>query len=1046
MADAAHAQGPRRFVQAQAPARRNSVLRVGARTPTMPRKTAQQQQQQPAGHPTSAVATAAAPLSQLMPLPQQSAQPAPSTAQWAGAASTEGSSYDDTAAASVLNTASGEPSVLMSAAEYEDAETHEAVIDENDLVSRRGHELDMELGLVTEPIMSVDDFDREMRRGTRGAEDPVETSTLDAMVESFDSEPLQKKASSSCTPHRVSKAYQGNSRPPSKNFPSSSSAATPEQQQVYDGPLLAFMDTAGTDRARMQYLDAVPAAGNPPADYTQVADDARRAALMTLQLLNTSAPPSLVELFEHQHEMWAAACRATLQALVLVWCGVGGADVAARAIAHMDDAVKGSYGVTDAAQLDRILAAYAQHRSGALSAADFASEAVEALLFALDLPTPRVAFICNAIASSASANVDAGTSADEALQAALADEAARTVQFSARFMLAPAQAVVVAQRAVRRFLFRANLGAVEELYSQRKCETFRLLYKTEVYFVRLMNLTVKQFYVPLVEEGGSAAGVLDAQEVAAVYGLLPKLLIGHSQFLQRMERVRQSWPRLTGLPSLALESARLADLHVEYVHNSAYARQELDRLLRNNHAYRAFVRRGEVEVFHGEFELGALLAAPLNRMLSYESSYTAFLNEMPPSDPEYADMRRAYDFLRSSTTNLQNAIAEAPERARVLTAVARLGGFGAKLHDNPTRALLGEYTAAVTCGRRTRSAQHITIFTDVLVVARDRKKSKSAGAESVAAAAASAAEAAAAAAAAAAGSTSGSNKAPYKVDEVYVLDRAKFVLEEAHKDAKQQCSFSLLVGTGSGSEIVTFRLSSAAERSACVEHFHVLNVRTVTRANCSTAAVNPVFGEPLARLVERNGRVAEGVPIFVDKCIARLSQPAALVCEGIFRLSGSASRVAALRRLVEGAPTADGWDFRPDDDALAIASLLKSFLRELEDPLMTAELLPAFDSAVEALGAAESDGDQVVAAALPVLERLPHPNLRTFLRINDFLAAVAAHSAENKMDAKNLSIVFAPNIFIGAGTPGDMHNLFNLCTVFITHNSRIQSHFAALAR
>ena len=32
-----------------------------------------------------------------------------------------------------------------------------------------------------------------------------------------------------------------------------------------------------------------------------------------------------------------------------------------------------------------------------------------------------------------------------------------------------------------------------------------------------------------------------------------------------------------------------------------------------------------------------------------------------------------------------------------------------------------------------------------------------------------------------------------------MLDRAKFVLEEAHKDTKQQCSFSLLVGTGSGS-------------------------------------------------------------------------------------------------------------------------------------------------------------------------------------------------------------------------------------------------------
>jgi len=136
---------------------------------------------------------------------------------------------------------------------------------------------------------------------------------------------------------------------------------------------------------------------------------------------------------------------------------------------------------------------------------------------------------------------------------------------------------------------------------------------------------------------------------------------------------------------------------------------------------------------------------------------------------------------------------------------------------------------------------------------------------------------------------------------------------------------------------------------------------------------------------------------------------------------------------------------------LSIASLFKSFLRELEDPLMTAALAPEYERAFASLppGAAtmrveEGQIPPIIEAVLPVLAKLPYPNLKTFLVLNEFLSVVASHAAENKMDPKNLSIVFAPNMFIGSGSFNDMQSLFLLCSSMITNDKIIQNYFADL--
>ena len=854
-----------------------------------------------------------------------------------------------------------------------------------------------------------------------------------------------------------------------------------------------------------------------------------RATTAELVRVAAAGPRDAADAFARGGAACAAVCRGCAAAFALL---AGAGARSARAVCtQMDDAVCGTYALTDAASAELLTALEKERmdKVGAESRPLFAKRALSALLGALGVGGARAAFIVHTVEAAAEADTSSSSSKTtttvkqakgekgeegEEEAKALEDATLEALREYRSKWLAPVRAVGVVQRAVRAALCRRALAARVGggAFDARRCAAFRVLCRGEAAFVALLNETVRLFYVPLAAHDGAAARTAARADVAAVFGALPKLLIGHSQLLRRLRRVRDTWPRLAGLPRLALESARVVDLHVGYARDSAYAQQRLAQLLRANHAFRDFVRRVEARDLRGEFELAALLTAPLNRVLSYEACYAAFVDapaaasvapreeddhdnernkdkDNKDSSPcatstttqtkdEPDEMRRAYAFLQAATRRLQQAVVDAPARARVLTAVARLGGFSPRLPDVPERTLIAEYPASVTVAvshssesggdersaKRTRSSgqQHITLFSDVLCVSHERKRRSDAENEG------------------------GDATAELELDDVYALERAKFVLEEicGKPDMRQQCSFSLLAvrncvtnddsNSSSSSdskkseksennesnseetassptettkpvttpaELITIRLNTVAARGECVGHIQALHVQTVPRAQCEAAAAagaGAVFGVPLARLAAAGACTESGVPLVVERSVARLSTPAALACEGVFRLSGSAARVAALRRRIEGAKTPDAWALTADDDTLAVAGVLKAFLRELEDPLLTAALLPRYEAAVAGAGNAPADA---VTAVLPVLAQLPRPNLRTFLRLNGFLALVAAHSAENMMDAKNLSIVFAPNIFFGSGAFRDVPTLFSLCTALIVHNDVVQKYF-----
>uniref|UniRef100_A0A3Q3XK94 Uncharacterized protein n=1 Tax=Mola mola TaxID=94237 RepID=A0A3Q3XK94_MOLML len=127
-----------------------------------------------------------------------------------------------------------------------------------------------------------------------------------------------------------------------------------------------------------------------------------------------------------------------------------------------------------------------------------------------------------------------------------------------------------------------------------------------------------------------------------------------------------------------------------------------------------------------------------------------------------------------------------------------------------------------------------------------------------------------------------------------------------------------------------------------------------------------------------------------------------LYTEGIYRKSGSACRARELHQILETNPEAACLDNYPIH---TITGLVKRWLRELPDPLMTFDLYSDFLHAVEL-----PEKTERIRAVYQKVDDLPPANYNTLERLVFHLVRVAKEEEHNKMTPNSLAIVFAPCI------------------------------------
>ncbi|XP_074396997.1 protein FAM13A isoform X6 [Zonotrichia albicollis] len=163
-----------------------------------------------------------------------------------------------------------------------------------------------------------------------------------------------------------------------------------------------------------------------------------------------------------------------------------------------------------------------------------------------------------------------------------------------------------------------------------------------------------------------------------------------------------------------------------------------------------------------------------------------------------------------------------------------------------------------------------------------------------------------------------------------------------------------------------------------------------------------VFGVSLLEL-QQQGLSKNGIPIVVWNIVEYLTQHG-MTQEGLFRVNGSMKMVEQLRLQYE---RGEEVELVKDGDVYSAASLLKLFLRELPDGIITSALHPRFIQLYQ-----DSRNDMQKESYLKeLLKELPDAHYSLLKYLCQFLIKVAEHHVENRMNLGNLATVFGPNFF-----------------------------------
>ncbi|KAG6919578.1 hypothetical protein DXG01_004241 [Tephrocybe rancida] len=146
------------------------------------------------------------------------------------------------------------------------------------------------------------------------------------------------------------------------------------------------------------------------------------------------------------------------------------------------------------------------------------------------------------------------------------------------------------------------------------------------------------------------------------------------------------------------------------------------------------------------------------------------------------------------------------------------------------------------------------------------------------------------------------------------------------------------------------------------------------------------------------------VPKIIRICIQEIGKRG-LESEGIYRVSGRHAVVQALQHNIE--KDEERFEFSQKDDVYAVSSLLKLYLRELPEPVFKFPLQ-------ERIQHTEDRADHISNNFMLLrskIRRLPPVHQATLKALLEHLARVVTFSEKNKMDPKNLAIVFGGVIF-----------------------------------
>ncbi|CAH1110589.1 unnamed protein product [Psylliodes chrysocephalus] len=198
-----------------------------------------------------------------------------------------------------------------------------------------------------------------------------------------------------------------------------------------------------------------------------------------------------------------------------------------------------------------------------------------------------------------------------------------------------------------------------------------------------------------------------------------------------------------------------------------------------------------------------------------------------------------------------------------------------------------------------------------------------------------------------------------------------------------------------------------------------------------TAPEGSTFGIPIEDCIPSISNVY--LPRFVEICTDIIDERG-LQTIGIYRVPGNNASITALTEEVNR-----NYDDVPQEDPRwkdlhVVSSLLKSYFRKMPNSLVTVQLYPSFIKADKIENPRER-----MEQLKKLVKSLPRHNYYTLRHIVMHLRRIADNSHVNKMDFKNLAIVFGPTIVRPEeenmeSMVSHMNNQYRIVETLLTHS------------
>ncbi|PAV85449.1 hypothetical protein WR25_04786 [Diploscapter pachys] len=190
--------------------------------------------------------------------------------------------------------------------------------------------------------------------------------------------------------------------------------------------------------------------------------------------------------------------------------------------------------------------------------------------------------------------------------------------------------------------------------------------------------------------------------------------------------------------------------------------------------------------------------------------------------------------------------------------------------------------------------------------------------------------------------------------------------------------------------------------------YHRTAMRTIemilpdVRRDIDNARPRPVFGVDLTEhLRHTNTRTA----VVIEKCCTMLRNTG-FKDKGLFRVNGNNTKIRRMKAAFD-AGQIDLDEAAYVNDPFCICSVLKCYLRELPDPLLTNRLFHDW------VAASKKEGEERLRAIEACIVQLPAAHRHNLTYLVHFLSDMLQYEDITSMNAGNLAIVMGPNLLGG---------------------------------